>query len=220
MNLTLYTYWRSSSSYRVRLALAAKNIPHATVTVNLLAGEQGSPEHLTRSPMGYVPCLVVDGRPFVESVAIVELLDELFPEAPLYPREPFARARVRALVELANAGIQPLQNLYVLGRVSSEGPAKVEWARHFNARGLKAYEALMAANEAEETVRARGPFAYGDAFTAADCWLVPQVFSALRYGVDLAAYPRVQRAYQAALATPAVEAAAPENQPDAVPEGG
>ena len=129
--LVLYTYWRSSSAYRVRLALAAKGIPYRSVAVNLLEGAQRSPPHLERNPMGQVPCLVVGGETFVESVAIIELLEELHPDPPLLPREPAARARVRALVEVVNAGTQPLQNLRVLQKLSSDHEVRKDWIRHF-----------------------------------------------------------------------------------------
>src|SRR5262245_45293757 len=104
--IVLYGYWRSSSAYRVRLALHLKRIPHENVAVNLLEGAQRTPDHVARSPFGYVPCLTIDGTPFVESVAIIELLDELFPDPRLYPDDPFDRARVRAMVETINAGTQ------------------------------------------------------------------------------------------------------------------
>src|SRR4051794_1051569 len=112
--LVLYGYWRSSSTFRVRIALAAKKLPYEHAIVNLLKEEQTTDEHKARSPMGYVPCLAVDDRPLVESVAIIELLDEIFPQAPLYPQDPFSRAHVRALVEIVNAGTQPLQNRHVM----------------------------------------------------------------------------------------------------------
>ena len=123
--LVLYTYWRSSSAYRVRLALAAKGLAYRSVAVNLLAGAQRSAEHVARSPMGYLPCLEVNGEAFVESVAIIELLEELYPEPPLLPRDPEARARVRALVQVVNAGTQPLQNLTVLEKLSP-GPCRAK----------------------------------------------------------------------------------------------
>src|SRR4051812_40915815 len=142
--LVLYTYWRSSSAFRVRIALAAKGVAHRTVPVNLLLGENAQAEHTARSPFGYVPCLLVDGKPYIESVAIIELLDELFPEPPLYPKDPFARARVRSLVEVINAGTQPLQNLYVLTHLTQDKEARIAWAQHYIARGFAAYEALLA----------------------------------------------------------------------------
>jgi maleylacetoacetate isomerase len=104
--LVLYNYWRSSSSYRVRLALAVKGLPYEYVPVPLVEGAQSRAEHLARSPMGNVPCLEIDGRPYVESVAIVELLEEIAPSPPLYPRDPFDRAFVRAIVEIVNAGVR------------------------------------------------------------------------------------------------------------------
>jgi maleylpyruvate isomerase len=219
--LVLFGYFRSSSSYRVRLALAAKGVAHEAVAVNLLSGEQQGPEHARRSPTGYVPCLTVDGRPFVESVAIVELLEDLFPVPPLYPKDPFARARVRAMVEVVNSGIQPLQNLGVLARVSGDGPARKEWAAHYNARGLAALARMVEEAREQGAVTGvdagsiAGAFCFGGRLTAADVFLVPQLYSARRFGVDVAAYPRLLEAEAATLALPGMRAATPEDQPDA-----
>ena len=213
-SLTLYTYWRSSSAYRVRIALAVKNVPYAKVAVNLLSSEQTGNAYVELCPTAHVPCLVVDGKPLGESVAIIELLEELFPSPPLFPKDPWARAQVRSLVEIVNAGIQPLQNLQVLKRLSDDKDARAAWARHFIARGLTALEAVMARHHAEGT---RGKFAYGDALTAADCVLVPQIYNAKRFDVDLGPMPRVAAAYEAALGTAQVASAIPENQPDASP---
>lgn len=212
---TLHTYWRSSSSYRVRIALLYKGLPHEQVFVNLLEGEQKKPEYLATSPTGFVPCLDIDGTPYVESVAIIEMLEELFPDPPLLPRRPEERARVRALVQIINAGTQPLQNLSVLARVSSEQEARVAWMKHFITRGLGAFEALVARFDKERGFG--GPFACGSSFTMADAFLVPQVYAARRYGVDLTPYSRVARADAAALALPFVADARPEAQPDAKP---
>src|SRR6516225_10201834 len=112
--LILYSYWRSSSSYRVRFALAVKGVAYEYVPVDLLKDEHSSAEHKKRNPMGYVPCLVLDGAAFTESVAIIELLEDLHPEPRLFPRHPYERARVRAMVEVVNADTQPLQNRHVL----------------------------------------------------------------------------------------------------------
>jgi maleylpyruvate isomerase len=214
--LVLYGYFRSSSSYRVRLALAAKGVSYESIAVNLLKGEQRGDEHARRSPTGYVPCLVVDGKSFVESVPILELLDDLFPDPPLYPKHPFARARVRAMVEVVNSGIQPLQNLAVLGRVSSDAAARKEWAAYYNARGLAAL-ARMVAEIRDAGEGARGPFCYGERLTAADLLLVPQLYSARRFGVDVGAWPRLLEAEAATLALPGMMDATPDKQPDAVP---
>src|SRR5215467_5449196 len=200
--LVLYGYWRSSSTYRVRLALAAKGLAYDTVAVDLLKEQQSTAEHKTRSPTGYVPCLVVDDEPF----------DDLYPEPPLFPREPHARAHVRGLVEAINAGIQPLQNRHVLLHVSPDREKQTAWARHFVARGLAGFEGLMKQNEGRGV---RGRYSYGDQLTMADAFLVPQLYNARRFGVELAPYPRTLAAEAAVLETEAARRAAPEAQPDA-----
>jgi maleylacetoacetate isomerase len=211
--LVLYNYWRSSSSHRVRIALALKGLAYRYVAVNLLAEEQSAPAHKARSPTGYVPCLVVDGVAYVESVAIVELLDERFPTPSLYPKDAHARARVRALVEIVGSGTQPLQNRNVTEFLSPDVEVQHRWLRHFVTKGLAAFEGAMELHEREGT---RGPHAYGETVTAADVFLVPQVVSALRFKIDLAPFPRVSRAFEAAMKLDAFVAAAPEKQPDAV----
>ena len=211
-DLVLYAYWRSSASYRVRLALARKEIPHRVVPVNILTGEPRTDAHLSRSPTGYVPARVIDGVAFHESVAILELLEELYPNPRLYPGDAFARAKVRALVEIINAGTQPLQNLNVTTRLT-DPVFRQEWTRHFVTKGLEAYERAVQANEASGVA---GRFSYGDTLTAADLVLVPQLMSARRLGVDLAPFARVLRAETATLAMPGLDAALPDRQPDAV----
>lgn len=210
--MVLYSYWRSSSSYRVRFALAVKKLPYEMVTVNLLAGEQKSDAHLSRSPTGHVPCLVVEGKPIIESVAIVELLEELYPEPALFPKNPIDRARVRTIVEIVNSGIQPLQNMKVMKLVGEGDPGKA-FAKHFNEAGLGALEHLLEFHSKEGV---QGRYAYGDSLTAADVFLVPQFYSAKRFGVDTSKFPRVTAAAEAAMATEAARAAHPDNQPDAV----
>jgi maleylacetoacetate isomerase len=205
--LSLSTYWRSSCSFRVRIALGYKKLAYESKHVNIVAGEQKTPEYLAANPIGHVPTLHIDGVPYVESVAIMELLEELYPEPALLPKSPQDRARVRALVETINAGIQPLQNLIVLDRVGGDDQEKRgAWMRFFITRGLGAFEALASAT---------GPFAFGDAFTMADVCLVPQIYAARRVNVDLTPFPRVVRAEAAASALPFVAAARPEAQADA-----
>jgi maleylpyruvate isomerase len=209
-SVRLFNFWRSSSSYRVRIALNYKAIAYDYIAVNLTQGEQLSANYLLTHPLGHVPALELDGIVFVESIAILELLEERFPEPHLYPSRSDERAHVRALVELVNSGIQPLQNLVVLKTI---GDAKKQaWLEQFLPRGLAAVEAQMAAHAASGV---RGDFAFGATFSAADCALVPQVYSAIRFGIPLTPYPRIARAYAAALEIPAVAAAAPEVQPDA-----
>lgn len=213
---TLYQYWRSSSSWRLRWALAIKGVAFDSIAVNLLTGEQSSPEHLARSPIGRVPTLVLeDGRILGETVAIFEWLEETIPAPALYPKDPWQRVRTRQLVEIINAAIQPLQNIAVLKRLSPDSADQRAWAAHFNAIGLAAYEALLEQIALESG--GNGPFSLGEALTAADICLVPQLYSARRFHVDVSRFPRALAAEQAALATPHAEGARPEHQPGATP---
>lgn len=213
--LILSNYWRSSCSYRVRIALGYKNLAYDPEFVNLLDGEQKTTEYKARNPIGHVPTLTIDGVPYVESVAIMELLEELYPDPPLLPKTPQHRARVRELVETINAGIQPLQNLVVLDRIGdakTEQDKRVAWMKFFMPRGLAAYEALVARAENEGI---SGPFSFGETFSIADACLIPQVYAARRVGVDLTPFPRILRIDAAASELPFVAAAKPEAQPDA-----
>lgn len=211
--LTLYTYWRSSSSQRVRLALGYKGLAYEPVFVNLLEGQQKSAENVARNPIGHVPTLVVDGVPYVESIAIMELLEELYPEPALLPKRADDRARVRALVETINSGVQPLQNLVVLEKVGDDKEKRKEWLQHFIGRGLAAFEKLM--ERFENDAGTHGPFAFGSTFTMADCCLLPQLHAARRHNVDLSKLTRITRAEQASHDLPFVKAASPEAQGDA-----
>ena len=209
MKPILYEFWRSSSSWRVRWALLHKGLAHDSVSVDLTAGEQLAPEHLARNPLGRVPALFIDGRCLSESVAILELLEEMRPEPALYPRDRWARARVRQLVEYVNSGIQPMQCPACVNRARETHEERTAWSRYFNERGLLAYERML------ETIRAEGlggHFSVGDTLSAADICLVTQVWSARRFGADLGAMPLVLEVEAAALATPHAERSRPENQ--------
>jgi maleylpyruvate isomerase len=205
MYVRLFNYWRSSSAYRVRIALHYKSVNFEYIPVNLLESAQANASYLAHSPMGHVPCLEIDGETFVETVALFDLLEALVPAPALYPSDPFQRARVLALVETINSGTQPLQNLIVLNRLAAEH--RRAWAHDFIARGLRAYEALVAPTQ--------GRFSCGDTFTAADAFLVPQLYNARRFEVDMAAFPRIARIEAAALELGCVAAAHPDVQPDA-----
>jgi maleylacetoacetate isomerase len=213
MDVTLYQFWRSSASWRVRWALAIKGIPFTSVPIDILHGEQLVEEHRARNPMAHVPALWIDGHTLAESVAILEYLEETRPDRPLYPEDPWGRARVRQVVELVNSGVQPLQNVVVIRRHSSDPGAQKEWIQFFNERALGAAEALLDAI-AKEIPQANG-FAVGGALSAADVFLVPQIATARRYGVDTARFPRLTAAFAAAMATPHAEGALPEKQPGA-----
>lgn len=212
-DLRLYNYFRSSASYRVRIALALKGVPYEYVPVHLVrgGGEQRAPAHHARNPMDQVPALelVLDGTPRVvaQSVAIVELLDELFPEPPLFPADPFLRARTRELVEIVNSGIQPHQNLAPMKRIDAlvEGAGKLH-AQHFNRTGLAAYE--------ERVKETAGAFSIGDAVTAADLFLYPQLTTARRLEIDLSPYPTLLAIEARCREIPAFQSSAPEKQPD------
>jgi maleylacetoacetate isomerase len=206
----LYHYWRSSSSWRVRWALHEKGIAFTAVAVDLLKGEQAQPAYLARNPLGHVPLLTIDGHDLTESVAILEYLEERFPERPLLPADPLGRARVRQLVQVIVADTQPLQNLSVLRHVGQEvdkPDAQKAWARHYITRGLDAYEALL--SQPGSPGRG-GRYSHGDAVTLADLCLVPQCYNARRQGLELERWPRVHAIEQAALATEAGQRSAPD----------
>ncbi len=218
---TLYSYFRSSASWRVRIGLALKGLPYRYRPVHLLrdGGEQFSDAYRALNPMSELPCLVVhgdadpEGPPeavLAQSIAILEYLDEVHPSPPLLPSSAADRARVRQLVESVNSSIQPLQNLKVLKHLhaafGADKDATQAWGRHWIAQGFGGLEALLA--------RTAGRHAFGDSVTLADVVLVPQVFNARRFGVELAPFPTIQRVEAAAMALPAFQAATPDHQPD------
>ncbi len=212
--MKLFNYWRSSSSYRVRLALHFKALPFEYVAVGLLSGEQHAAPHRARNPLGTVPLLEVehDGKTLQipQSVAIVEYLEERHPEKPLFPRDLGARAAMRALVEQVNSGIQPFGNLTTLKYVKNELKADERlFAKTFVASGLRVLEQLAE--------RSAGRFMVGDAFTWADACLLPQLYGARRFDVDLGQYPLLLKLETNALALPFVQLAIPERQIDAQP---
>ena len=215
MTLRLYSYWRSSSAWRVRIGLALKQLAHELVAVDLLAQEQFGEAHRARNPMAQVPVLeiVEDGRTLLlpQSMAILEWLDERFPDPPLLPADLDGRARVRALAEHVNSGIQPMQNAIVLRMLREKVPGfEKEWAREFVARGLDALERAVGDGGA-------GRFCHGDAPGLADCYLVPQLYNARRFKVDLGPYPTLRRIEDACAALAPFQAAHPDRQPDAPP---
>ena len=214
MTMKLFSYWRSSASWRVRIALHLKGLAFEYVPVKLLEGEQRAASHRGRNPMEQVPALEIElgGTPrlVAQSIAILELLEELHPEPPILPRDPFLRARARELAEIVNSGIQPHQNIGPTARIDAlRAGAGKESAIHFNEVGLGALE-----ERARETA---GRFLVGDRPTIADLCLVPQLASARRFGVtDVEGrFPLLVRVEAACAALPAFAAALPENQPDA-----
>ena len=205
--ITLFHYWRSSSSVRVRWALAIKDVAFESVHVDLLSGEQHGDEHVARSPLGYVPAIRIGTQLLTESVAICELLDDLYPVMPLRPSEPFARARMRQMVEIVNSGTQPLQNLVAMRKVSSVTDEQRAWARFWTARGLGAFEAVLARCHAEGI---SGSHCLGNGLTLADLFLVPQLANARRFQLDLTPYPLALEKEASAVGTDSYAAARPE----------
>ncbi len=214
-DLKLFTYWRSSAAFRVRIALNHKGLEAEQVPIHLVkdGGEQHSEAYKAVNPSGLVPALVHNGLTFSNSLAIVEYLDEVFPEPPLLPVDAVGRARVRQISQAIACDIHPLQNLRVLQYASKDadepGAAMVSWARHWIEVGFQGLETQLAKDSAT------GVFCHGDAITMADLCLVPQMANARRFEVDMSAYPTIARIDATASVLPAFEAAAPANQPDA-----
>ncbi len=212
--MKLHGYWRSSASYRVRIALACKGLEVEHVAVHLVkdGGRQLTPEFRAMNPMAQVPVLEIEDEGqtllLTQSVAILEYLEERFPTPALLPQDRLARAQVRMCVEIANSGVQPLQNLATMNEIKRLGGDGAAFARAANERGLAVLEAA-----AEGSGRAL----IGDTPTLADVCLVPQLASARRFGVDLAAFPKLVAIDAHLSATPPFVAAHPDNQPDAQP---
>ena len=209
--MKLHGYFRSSAAYRVRIALNLKGLTAEHLPHHLRKGEQSAPAYLTINPQGLVPTLEGDdGAVLTQSLAIIEWLDETHPNPPLLPKDPLQRAKVRAFALAIACDIHPVQNLKVLARLRQLGVAEekvTEWAAWVNREGLSACEALIAGEP--------GPFCFGATPTVADLCLVPQLANARRFGVDVAAFPRLLEAEAAAREIKAFADAAPDKQPDA-----
>ncbi len=210
--MKLYTFFRSSAAFRVRIAMNLKGLGYEPQSVHLPKNEQRADGFLAVNPQGLVPVLEDGGRSLTQSLAIIEYLEETRPEPPLLPADSAGRARVRALALAIACDIHPLNNLRVLRYLKKSlghGDGEINaWYRHWIALGFEAVEAMLAAPET-------GTYCHGEQPGLADVCLVPQVFNARRYDCDLSAYPAVVRVHDACMALPAFRAAAPENQPDA-----
>lgn len=213
--MKLYSYFRSSASYRVRIALALKGLAYDYQPIHLAKGEQRESAFAAVSADRLVPVLEVDGVRLSQSMAIIEYLDEIHPAPPLLPAAPRARAQVRALAQSIACEIHPINNLRVLRYLSQElqvdDAAKNTWYRHWCRAGLEAFERQLAQLRA-----AHGParYCFGEQPTLADCCLVPQIFNAQRFAVDLSGLPLTMAAYEAGMALPAVQQAQPSACPD------
>lgn len=209
--MTLYGYWRSSAAYRVRLALAWKGLAATAVPIDLRSGEQAGVAYRAHNPQGLVPLLVDDGLVLSQSLAIIEYLDETYPQPPLLPADALGRARVRSAALIVVADIHPINNPRVANRLRSDfgadQPAIDSWSRHWMTMGFVGLEAFATAHG--------GRFVHGDALSIADLCLVPQLYNARRVGTALAAFPRLLAAEAQLLAMPFAAAAHPDAQPDA-----
>lgn len=207
--LKLYHYWRSSSSWRVRWALEVKKLKYTPVQINLLNDETESQEHLRRNPLGYVPVLEIEQgnqNPSIfmsESVAILEWLEETYPNPSYFSQDPMIRAQMRQLAEIINSGTQPLQNPNVVQRHSSDTSEQKRWIQEWIRKGLKAYQSLIF-NKAREFSMASTP-------TYPDFFLIPQCYNSLRFEIDLKTeFPLLNQIYQNALSTHECQNSAPE----------
>jgi maleylpyruvate isomerase len=220
MTLKLYSYYRSSASYRVRIALNLKGLDFQYLPVHLVrdSGEQFAAAYLAMNAQALVPMLVDDDRTLTQSLAIIEYLEDICPEPPLLPKAPAHRAYVRQIALSIACEIHPLNNLRVLGYLSRQlgvtDSAKAEWKRHWVQLGFRAMEAQLSASPA------RGTFCFGELPTIADCCLVPQLFNARRLGVELGEFPTLCAIDAACQALPAFERAQPSRQPDAASSAG
>jgi len=215
LSLELYSYWRSSASYRVRIALNLKSLAYTYHGVDLVhdGGQQWKAPYKETYPQSRVPTLVHDGERIGQSLAIIEYLDETFHQPALLPRDPVDRAHVRMLSQIIACDIQPLQNTsttrYLKDTLQHDDATVTQWMQEWMIRGLDAYSALLARDPVH------GKFSHGDTPTMADCCLVPQLFAAQRAGIDPARYPRLVLIAENCSRLSAFAAAHPARQPDA-----
>ncbi|MEX5351551.1 maleylacetoacetate isomerase [Pseudomonas juntendi] len=206
--MELFTYFRSTSSYRIRIALALKGLDYQALPVNLLKGEQRGAGYLALNPQGRVPALRTDGGELlVQSPAIIEYLEEAYPQVPLLPTAAEARAKVRGVAAIIGCDVHPLHNVSVLNQLRQLGHDETQvnqWIAHWVGQGLAAVEQLIGDEG----------FCFGDQPGLADVYLIPQLYAAERFNVDLAGYPRIRRVKALAEAHPAFAKAHPSRQPD------
>ncbi len=209
----LYSYFRSSAAYRVRIALNLKEVPYEYRPVHLVnnGGEQNLPDYRKLNPSGEVPTFIHNGKSLSQSMAIIQYLDDVFPNPPLFPKDPYEKAHVLQICEIINSGIQPLGNLKVLHelekRASFDQKMKSDWSSYWIARGLDNLEKHLQGFA--------GSYCFGNQITAADLFLVPQIYNAHRHNVSLNNFPLATRIYRSCSELAPFQKASPEAQPDA-----
>ncbi|MGO4476726.1 maleylacetoacetate isomerase [Massilia sp. 2TAF26] len=213
--MKLYTYFRSSAAYRVRIALNLKGLQYDAIPVHLLrgGGEQLQEQYRAINPSGLVPAFQDDYITLTQSMAILEYLEDAHPKMPIMPKDATERARVRELAQIIACDIHPVNNLrvlrYLVHDLGVTEEKKAEWYRHWLVGGLEVLEKHLARDPSA------GPLCHGHKPTIADCFLVPQVFNAQRHGIDVSIYPNISRINALCVQIPAFVAAHPSNQPDA-----
>jgi len=212
MAMKLYGYFRSSAAFRVRIALNLKKLDYENAAIHLRRNDQTKPDYRAVNPQGLVPTLDDGGRTLIQSLAIIEYLDEVYPDPPLLPSHPAERARVRALAEIVACDIHPINNLrvlrYLTHSLDHDETAIATWYNHWIDAGFQAFERLLVGDPRT------GAFCHGDRPGIGDIALVPQVVNAERYRLDLAPYPTIARIHQSCMALEAFAAAHPDRQPD------
>jgi maleylacetoacetate isomerase len=211
--MKLYGFFRSSAAFRVRIALNLKGLPYETVPIHLRRNDQASPDYRAVNPQGLVPALDDGDGILIQSLAIIEYLDETHPDPPLLPPTPAERARVRALADIVACDVHPINNLRVLRYLTQDlgrEPGDIAtWYNHWIDAGFQALEALLAHD------RRTGVFCHGDRPGLADIALVPQIVNAERYRLDMAPYPTIARIFESCMKLAPFQAAHPDRQPDA-----
>ena len=206
----LHNYFRSSTSYRARIALNLKNIPFEYKIVHLLKDEQRNPEYLKLNPIGGIPTLIHNGKVIPDSFAIIDYLEEIAPNPPLLPKDPYTRARIRQVCEIINSSIHPLGNLktlkYLETTLGYTQEQKEEWVQYWSAQGLAAFEKNIQAFA--------GAYCFGDNITMADVFLIPQITTCMRFKVDMSPYPTLMKIFANCEKLEAFKKAHPFRQPD------